>query len=317
MADQARSFAAFGWRALAIAKKCGPHDAIFATSSRLMTAALGAWLSRRMGKPLYLDIRDLFAETMSDVLSDSRVRAMLPAIELLERATLRRAEVINVVSPGFLDHMARTAPTANLRNFTNGIDEQFLARPPQSGRPSGSPPLVLYAGNIGEGQGLHNVVPKAARWLRGHARFRIIGHGGRLAQLRTAVQHLDNVELLAPMARDRLLAEYDRADILFLHLNDYPAFRKLIPSKLFEYGALGQPILAGLAGVGAEFMARELPDAAVFEPCDVDGMVDGFERIARAGPKDRSEFKAKFARHQIMDAMADDLTAFTAGAAGR
>ena len=48
------------------------YDLIFATSSRLMTAALAAWVSRRSGAPLYLDIRDLFVDTMNDVLS-SRV----------------------------------------------------------------------------------------------------------------------------------------------------------------------------------------------------------------------------------------------------
>lgn len=315
MADQARSFAAFARQALKIAKRTGPHDAIFATSSRLMTAALGAWLSKRTGAPLYLDIRDLFAETMSDVLGN-RARAVLPAIGYIERTTFRRASTINVVSPGFLDHMACTAPQATLRSYTNGIDDEFLALAmPQPAAVGGAVPTVVYAGNLGEGQGLHNVLPAAARQLAGRATFRVIGHGGRLAQLHDAVAGLDNVELVAPMPREQLLAEYARADVLFLHLNDHPAFLKVLPSKLFEYGALGQPILAGLAGVSADFTKRELPDAAVFQPCDVEGMIAGFERVARAGLQDRSTFKGKFARSRIMDDLADDVISFTARAA--
>ncbi|MBA3677884.1 MAG: glycosyltransferase family 4 protein [Sphingosinicella sp.] len=318
MADQARSFVTFGRKALAIARRSGPHDAIFATSSRLMTAALGAWLSKRTGAPLYLDIRDLFPETMSGVLKGSRVRAVLPAIERIEKATFSRAETINVVSPGFLDHMRQVAPTATLRTFTNGIDDEFLALPAHMARPNeDGPPVILYAGNIGESQGLHNILPEAARRLAGRARFRIIGNGGRLAQLREGVAELDNVELRVPVPREQLLAEYAQADILFLHLNDQPAFLKVLPSKLFEYGALGHPILAGLAGVSADFVERELPDAAVFDPCDVDSMMTGFERVARAGPQDRSEFKKRFARDQIMREMADDLISFTAKAAER
>jgi glycosyltransferase involved in cell wall biosynthesis len=311
MVDQARSFVTFARRALAIAGQQGPYDAIFATSSRLMTAALGARISRLTGTPLYLDIRDLFADTISDVLG-ARARMLAPAIRRIEWATFARAATINVVSPGFLDHMTQIAGGAALRTYTNGIDEEFLARPARErGSSSGSPPLILYAGNIGEGQGLHAVIPKAARRLAGRARFKIVGHGGRLAELRAAVDGLDNVELAPPMTRERLLAEYDLADILFLHLNDHPAFHKVLPSKLFEYGALGRPILAGLAGVSAEFMKRELPDSAVFEPCNADAMIESFERLQRRGSQDRAEFRAKFARSRIMDEMADDLIEFT------
>lgn len=317
MIDQTRSFFTFARRARAIAGRQGPHDAILATSSRLMTASLGAWLSRTTGAPLYLDIRDLFAETISDVLGAGRARVVAPAIAWLERSTFSRADTINVVSPGFLEPVSRIAPKASLRSFTNGIDEEFLDRPLHRRLPPASAPLVLYAGNIGEGQGLHNILPQVAERLGPRVRFKIIGHGGRLAQLRASVEGLDNVELAAPVPRDRLLEEYDRADILFLHLNDHPAFRRVLPSKLFEYGALGHPIIAGLAGVSAEFMKRELPDAAVFDPCDAQGMVEGFERVALAGPQDRAQFRAKFARSRIMDEMADDLIGFAARAAAR
>jgi glycosyltransferase involved in cell wall biosynthesis len=316
MVDQARSFMTFARRALALSRELGPHDAIFATSSRLMTAALGALISKRTGTPLYLDIRDLFAETMSDVLGAGRARAVVPFIKPIERATFSRAETINVVSPGFLAHMRQLAPDAVLRTYTNGIDKEFLVPLAQpEPRETHLPPVILYAGNIGESQGIHNILPEVARRLAGRARFRIVGHGGRLAQLREAVADLDNVTLIAPMPRESLLAEYARADILFLHLNDRPAFLKVLPSKLFEYGALGKPILAGLAGVSADFMKSELPDAAVFRPCDADGMIAGFERLAHVRLPDRSAFNANFARDRIMSALADDLIGFTARAA--
>ena len=40
------------------------YDLIFATSGRLMTAFLGAYISRKLKKPLYLDIRDIFTDTI-------------------------------------------------------------------------------------------------------------------------------------------------------------------------------------------------------------------------------------------------------------
>lgn len=317
MKDQARAFATFAQHALAIAARTGPHDAIFATSSRLMTAALAAWHSSRTGAPLYLDIRDMFVETISDVLGDSRARMLLPGVKAIERATFGQARTINVVSPGFANDITRLAPGASLRTFSNGIDDEFMDLPAPSAT-GGDPPVILYAGNLGESQGLHKIVPQAARRLGMRARFRIVGHGGRAAQLAEATRDLPNVEIVPPVPRARLLEEYQQADVLLLHLNDSPAFLKVLPSKLFEYGALGRPILAGLSGVAADFTRHELPDAAVFAPCDVDGLVHAFERV-KLHPRmlDRTAFKQKFARHRIMDEMAADLIAFTTRAAGR
>ncbi len=315
MMDQARAFGAFARQALSIARATGPHDAVFATSSRLMTAALGAWESRRSGAPLYLDIRDLFVETITDVVRDSRARLLLPGMKVIERATFGRADAINVVSPGFIEDMVRLAPKATLRTFSNGIDDEFLELSLNSSRAERTP-LILYAGNIGEGQGLHEIVPQAARMLAGRARFRIVGHGGRAVQLANATRGLDNVEIVPPVPRARLLEEYANADILLLHLNDVPAFLKVLPSKLFEYGALGRPILAGLAGVSADFLRSELSDAVLFAPCDVEGLVRGYEQLRTVIQiPDRSEFKQRFARRRIMDQMAADLVAFTRRAA--
>jgi len=55
---------------------------------------------------------------------------------------------------------------------------------------------------------------------------------------------------------------------LFLHLNAHAAFEKVLPSKIFEY-AHGKPIWAGVAGHAARFIASEVPNAAVFAPCNV------------------------------------------------
>src|ERR1700741_3256498 len=59
MLGQARAFATFA-RAVRRHTAEARYDLVFATSSRLMTAALGAVVARRAGSRLYLDIRDIF-----------------------------------------------------------------------------------------------------------------------------------------------------------------------------------------------------------------------------------------------------------------
>jgi hypothetical protein len=64
-----------------------------------------------------------------------------------------------------------------------------------------------------------------------------------------------------------------------LHLNAFPAFEKVLPSKIFEYAGLGKPILAGVAGYPASFIQNEVNNAQVFEPCNVAEAVLAFERL--------------------------------------
>ncbi|MEX1056443.1 MAG: glycosyltransferase, partial [Natronospirillum sp.] len=59
MADQSRAFLAYAREVRKFVKR-REYDVVFASSSRLMTAVLGAWVARRLDVPLYLDIRDIF-----------------------------------------------------------------------------------------------------------------------------------------------------------------------------------------------------------------------------------------------------------------
>jgi glycosyltransferase involved in cell wall biosynthesis len=315
-ADQAKAFASFARQALAETR--GQRwDLVVATSSRLMTAVLGAGIASRSRAPLYLDIRDLFTDTMSDLLSSSFLRHLMPVFRWLEMRTFMAAKRLNVVSAGFLPYAKAIAPAQNYRNFTNGIDDVFLyqdfEKPTQALKEL---PLVVYAGNIGEGQGLHKVLPLAARLMVGKARFRLIGDGGRRLELEQAINQagLNNVEILNAVPRSELFEHYRQADVMFLHLNDHKAFHKVLPSKLFEYAATGKPILAGVAGYPAEFLLSQVPGVEVFAPCDARGMVTALERLlGHPKAEGRIEFCRKYAREAIMREMARDVLAAGAG----
>jgi len=310
MLDQSRSFLDYA-RGVMRVTRGRKWDIVVATSSRLMTAALGAWVSRRVEGRLYLDIRDLFTDTMQDVLREHPLRFVLPAFIALERYALGAADRINLVSKGFVGHVLAIRPAAKLSIHTNGIDEEFLNAIFSCVCDSGSElPLIVYAGNFGEGQGLHHFLPAAAKALEGRARFRLIGDGGKRAALITALDDagVSNVEVLEPVPRGRLIAHYTEASILFLHLNDHAAFEKVLPSKIFEYAATGRPILAGVSGYAAEFLREEVPGVALFKPCDADGFVAAFEELAEwAGVSDRTGFCQRYARRRIMDEMAKDI----------
>lgn len=305
LVDQVKCFKAFAASALKLAKGQN-YDLVFATSSRLMSAWLGAVISRRINAPLYLDIRDIFSDTVKDVFSGWKGKLLFPMISGVERWTLGKAKAINIVSEGFKEYLEERYGKLPLRVFTNGIDEEFLKIKFDSTSNYDGKTRILYAGNIGEGQGLHHIVAPLAKALGDKVHFTIVGSGGRLTALENSISGLSNVEVLPPVKRKELIGLYEKADVLFLHLNNYDAFLKVLPSKLFEYAATDKPILAGISGYAADFAKTQIENCEVFPPCDVQAGIDSFDSLKKH-QCNRQKFKYKYSRKNIMDKMADDI----------
>jgi len=152
------------------------------------------------------------------------------------------------------------------------------------------------------------ILPQAARLLVHKCRFVVVGDGGMRRELEAALASagVENVRLLDPVPRSRLLELYAEADYLLLHLNDHAAFEKVLPSKIFEYAATGKPILAGVAGYARSFILENVAGAAVFAPCDPDGLVQAFCGLAPERV-DRRRFVERFRRKSIMQGLAADI----------
>ena len=102
------------------------YDLVYATSSRLMTAVLGAWIAARKKALLYLDIRDIFVDTINDVLDKKIALFTKPIFSLLEWWAINKANKVNLVSKGFRGYFESRYPHQNFSYFTNGIDDEFI-----------------------------------------------------------------------------------------------------------------------------------------------------------------------------------------------
>lgn len=311
MLNQSKAFVAY---ARGVEKIISDHnyDLVYATSSRLMTAILGARVARKLKTPLYLDIRDIFVDTIGDVLPHKVGRVVAPFFSILERLTVSSADKVNLVSAGFLPYFQKRYPQHEFEVFTNGVDAQFLEAKPKECLESKNGELtVVYAGNIGDGQGLHAILPKLALKFSGKLFFKVVGDGGRAQELASALKlsGCKNVVLLQPVKRDELIALYQSADVLFLHLNDFDAFKKVLPSKVFEYAATGKPIWAGVAGYAAEFITSKIHNSAVFPPCNISAAVSSFDDLEIV-TRHRKDFIHEFSRDRIMQKMARTLINF-------
>lgn len=301
--DQVYCFISYAWQTLK-ATHNREYDLVFATSGRLLTATLGAVIAKRKGAKLFLDIRDIFVDTLKDILSPKAALYLLPFFRYIEKWTIRAAQHINLVSMGFQSYFQGRYPDQPFSFIPNGIDDIFLSFNYQK-IISNEKKMVLYAGNIGEGQGLSNIIPSIARALSDTHEFWIVGDGGQRSDLARLVCDVSNVYLLPPVKREKLLDLYKKSDILLLHLNNYSAFKKVLPSKIFEYAATGKPIIAGVDGYAANFL-QEVPGVIIFPPCNVREALVAFSQ-ARKPHIDRYEFTQHFRRDNLMREMANLL----------
>ncbi len=306
---QCLSFLSFALNVKKITK-VSEYDFVVATSSRLMTAVLGAHIAKKKKIPLFLDIRDIFADSVKSVVPFGSKYLVARFFQFFEGYTLNYSTWINLVSPGFLPYFQYHFSTKNFYCYTNGIDDEFVRLPlrKMSTHNSSGPLKILYAGNIGDGQGLHRIIPQMALAADGLFEFLVIGDGGRKSALEKEIKKFDlkNIELKGPMSRCELVNIYVKCDILFLHLNMFEAFSKVLPSKIFEYAATGKPILAGVEGFSKSFILDNVDNAEVFTPGDSSEAIAALSRLQRVNT-DRQKFVETYNRKIIMKKMVRNI----------
>jgi UDP-N-acetylglucosamine:LPS N-acetylglucosamine transferase len=310
MLDQVFSFLKY-YKEVSRLNKGKKADLVFASSSRLFTAFLGYRIARKTNIPLYLDIRDIFVDTINDVFKSQILKTvLLPVLKFIESITFNYAKHINLISGGFKEYFQKYKKS-KFSFYSNGIDNEFLIdnNIALNNNSGSAKKVIVYAGNIGEGQGLHKIVPQTAKLLGNRFEFLIIGDGGAKSLLQKEIEEagINNVILKNPINRKELQNVYSSADYLFLHLNDYPAFRKVLPSKIFELATFKKPILAGVSGFSAQFIIDEINNSFVFNPCDSKALANHLLNPEENLNIDRSDFIQKFKRSIINEKIATSI----------
>tara|TARA_B100001059_G_scaffold217515_1_gene236819 strand:- start:213 stop:1391 length:1179 start_codon:yes stop_codon:yes gene_type:complete len=309
MIDQVLSFSKF-YRKVKDMNKFKKVDLVFASSSRLFTAFLGYQIAKQSKAILFLDIRDIFVDTMSNLLKPSIFKPIIIALlKLIENKTFNYAKHINLISEGFKDYFSKFK-NKSFSFHSNGIDEEFMTNDTSLNHiKNENTKLIVYAGNIGDGQGLDKIVPQAAKQLGNNFTFLIYGDGGAKNKLQKQINNLkvENVILKDPISRNELKTIYNSGDYLFLHLNDYSAFKKVLPSKIFELATYPKTILAGVSGYASHFIKVEVTSSFVFDPCDISSLVRFLKNDKTFIQIDRKKFKEKYRRSLIDKKMSSNI----------
>ena len=213
--------------------------------------------------PIVLDIQDMWPDTLkaTGMITNSLILGLVSRICNLIYSS---ASKIVVLSPGFKSLLvARGVPERKINVIYNWADEEVLRKsngklPKEFKSVEGF--KVLFAGNIGQAQGL-DVILDAAFLLKDSVpeiQFFILGEGLQRNSLKTKADSLNlkNVHFLKAVNMEKVGIFLDSVDALLIHLNSDPLFEITIPGKSQAYMAVGKPIIMGVKGDASNLISR-------------------------------------------------------------
>jgi colanic acid biosynthesis glycosyl transferase WcaI len=228
-----------------------PWDAVMAVCPLLQSGLIPALLSRRRHLPFILHVQDLQVDAARD-LGIIRQPLLLGLMERLEGWLFSRAAAVTTISQAMAarirDKGANPARVhllpnwADLESIRPGPGRQAMRRELGLDREI----LVLYAGNMGEKQGLELILAAAAgHHHRSDIRYILAGEGAARTRLRQQARDLglNRVDFLPLQDQQRFPALLAAADI-HLIVQKSRASDLVMPSKLANILAAGGPFIA-------------------------------------------------------------------------
>ncbi|RYC11527.1 glycosyltransferase family 4 protein [Nocardioides zhouii] len=268
----------------ALIARRSPVTLVYSTS---VTVGMAGWVLRRvLRKPFVLLVQDLWPDTViaTGMVPDRLARPAELIIGAFCQRIYAAASVILVISPGLKDLLVdRGIPEEKIRVVYNWVDEDMF-RPVEPPARDGSTFDVMYAGNLGDVQGL-DVALRAMALLDDlpHVRLRFIGDGVARLKLEELVAQLgmgNRVLFEGSRPVEEMSATMASADVQLVCLKDIPLFRVTMPSKIQGILASGQPMLVSAPGDAAVLAERS--GAGIAVPAgDVEALAAAIRRCAR------------------------------------
>ncbi len=268
----------------------GPRpDVVIATSPQFFCGWAGvfvAWLRRR---PLVLEIRDLWPESIVAV-GAMRASRLIRLLEWFERRLYAAAGRIVTVGEGYRRELeARGVAPASIDVVPNGVDLSVF-QPGADGSAVraeyglGERFVCAYLGTIGMGCGL-DVVLRAARRLRELGRddlvFLLVGDGAVRGELerQARAERLSSVVFTGRQPKQRMPEFLAATDVCLVHLIRKALFETVLPSKIFEASAAGRPIVLGVEGDAAQLVSAAGAGLCI-EPENEGELVEALTQLA-------------------------------------
>lgn len=271
---------------------CGGAEVVFAGTDPVSVGPAAYLLSVIKRARLVLDERDLYPETAIalGVLRDGMFARLIFRLQDFWR---RRATGILAATPGIARALESYGHSPAKVGVLMNADPYLESDGGQPGKADsdlheilGRPIVVAYSGGLGQANDVGTLLV-AANALKGDPSIGIavIGEGERRSAYEAYCREngLSNVRWLGPKPRTSARELLASADICVHLYPDDRLFHGALASKIFDYLALGKPVV--FAGTGDTVDVLRAAGAALLAPSgDHDAVAQAIRRLSRDKP---------------------------------
>lgn len=249
-------------------------DGVFASNPQIISLFPALIYKAVYRCPVVLNVDDLWPENLYD-LGMLRSKNSRRLGELVAKLAYSQADAIAPISPSYVEVIVDKYMTERRKVMVvpGGVDLSLFPVAPIEAH-GGQVFTVMYIGAFSPAYDFDQVL-KAAKLLEGEKIRIVLRGGGEAAPLirnRIRELNLGNVELIeAIVPREEVARIMAGADALLLPLNGTDNVEKGISSKLYEYQAVGKPIICCSGGTSGRYVS-ETKSGIVVKPGDYEGL---------------------------------------------
>jgi glycosyltransferase involved in cell wall biosynthesis len=270
----------------------GGYDAVLATAPPF-AALLAA--SRAAGEvPLVVELRDLWAQNPAFDRGG-------PILRRAESSVVKHAAAVVAVTPEAADDLRRRHPGARIEEIPNGFEPELLKM-----RRETSGTTILHSGTLTKDRPLAPLLAALKPPLR------LVLHGYVAPEIQKEIADSGvDVEIVPPSGWEDAVRRIAEIDVALVTQARTAGDATAVAAKVYEYLALGKPILAISHGGATEALLRRLEAdrlcARLDDPPSIEAALDRI-REGDLPPPVPPEKLARYERPRLAEALANFLT---------
>jgi len=274
-------------------------DIIVGSSPHPFGARAGLRLARCLGVPFVLEVRDVWPESLTEVMGVSPLHPIIWVLERIERELYREADHIITLLPRIAKRVEeRGGDPGAITWVPNGIDLAMV--PALEPAADGEAFTIMYAGSHGVTNALDVLVDAAgllqerAAALSKRLALVLVGTGPEKARLQARARDLGlaNLTFRPPVPKVQIYGQLAQADAFWVSSSDSGLWEHGISfNKLYDYMAMARPTLIGMRCTTNPILLSG--GGITVQPGSASAMAEGVERLLAAGPACRRDMGAK------------------------
>lgn len=269
-------------------------DVVWAANPNLLSILPASAYGLIKRKPVTLNVDDLWPEDLGNVGLVKADSLLYRIVGLLAKFAYSKAKLITPISPGYLEVICGTygIDCEKVHIVRAGVDLNRFSPVGFRNYSDGNAFRVMYSGAFSVAYDFDQVLQaaKVVEDLR-DVEFILQGGGELINHVKVKARELGlrNVKIIDKIvSRTELAKMLNEADALLLPLKEFGKPYLGISSKLYEYQAMGKPIICCATGQPADCV-KEAKSGIIVRPGDFRGLADAI-LLLKENPTKAEEF---------------------------